>query len=178
MSTKFSEFTIGTAFGNADIVVGLQADNVQVTRALLLTAPHGEPIYITACDNDAAGIINDGGDAWMFVDDGPDAKVQADGDVIISDTSTSYGLFLNSAGTVVVQMKANQQTVFREGASNVWLSRDDSTGTTHLIGQTINIDWNNTGTPSMWMTSSPNYYQDAIDRIAAAVFGLLGGQIP
>jgi len=180
MATKFSEFPAGTELANADLVVGIQAgDNCQATKEMILTGAAGEDEVVKCSAGQKVCMNTDSGDATFEVRDNGETYLEVSG---TSEwrfgASGPYFGFDANGGVAIVCGIAGQEIAIQV-SGNCGIIFDVNTDTSHLFGTNIVIDFNSSGTTIMWQTAPPADYQQALNRLTAAVFNLLGpGQIP
>lgn len=152
---KISQMSAASEVFDADSVPIIQSgSNKKATRALLLTGSNNAPIYLVASSGQFVGLK--AGNYSIYVRD--------DGFIALEGQGTS--LQIDGSGNVTLR-----------GAS---LTLTTTTGLISLgqgIGGSVNVGY----TPSdlsIWLTTSPPDLATAVNRLAAAVAGLLGGGIP
>lgn len=152
---KISQMTAAAAVTDADLVPIVQAgSNMAATRAQLLTGSNNAVIYLVAASGQFVGIK---AGAYLI-------QVRDDGSINLEGQGAS--LQIDGSGNVLLRGQAltlNAQTGLMSLGQN--------------IGGSVQVQY----TPaslSDWATTSPPDLATAIDRIAAAVVGLLGSPIP
>lgn len=180
--TKISDMTAATVVQNAAIIPIVQAGaNLKATRALLLTAGTGEDLILKPAAT--KGVYINGTVSTVFL------GIQEDDEVIgIGDVAT---LGVNVGGLVFAGIEvANDGTVFTwfpDSGCQGWFGNAsidrglyvDPDGL--LVGlynpEGCYVEWIDS-TPANWASAPPPDMQEALQRLALAVAGLLGTAIP
>lgn len=169
MSSKISALPAAADIANADVVAGLRSGvNVKIDRPTYLTAKAGEAIALNSIvgkvEIDAAGRVT-----LLFTL----------GQLFqIKDSALVTYIEVGPTGTLNFQVP-NGQSIDLTGSLGGQILIDPSGVVTINCagGVSAEIDYF-PATPGDWVGGNPVEMHIAIDRIAAAVAGLLGGPIP
>jgi len=164
---KFSAFASAGTFGSTDEIVGLVgADNARFLRSVLNTYGAGGPIFL----NTPA--------SYVYIDDTPDIEIAVgSGGTINWLWNFINVLSLDSSGNFTISGPGGKPFNILNQGANITI---DAAGIISVISKS-NASSIVSYTPSNsadWQTSDPPDMAAAINRIAAAVAGLLGGPIP
>jgi len=176
---KISALAAATECANADLFVIVQGGgNKKLTKTLLLTGAGGEGLVLKALTGDAIVLNTDSGDAQFSVSDNGDVGWHCEGNFngVLTD-GTDVDTFTGIAG-------GGYQ--FSVSAVSTWIIVTTGTGQVMVDGvgnnfqvtnfTAINIEYL-PATSGDW-SGDPAWDREAIDRLAAAVAGLLGTPIP
>jgi hypothetical protein len=175
--TKISALPTTADVKNADVTVVVQGGaDFKVPRSQLLTAGTGEDIEVKGAPAHSAALIADGGDAFYQLDDSGHGEVFALNTFELgTSTGASAALFTQStAGTTFLFTDGTFFIVSNNGGTSGTFSISDAPNNCVIQGFT-SVIVQFTGSAVPWQISAPADLATAIDRLAAAVNGLLGG---
>jgi len=174
---KISALTAATSWANADITVIVQGGaDKKITKSLILTAGAGEDIALKADGAHASALVSADGNTQIGVANGGGAMSSDGGFFIHSLVGTTDETFGNGTtgwefqtdrGFTVKNFAGGSGTMVQSMSANTWTV----SGFTSVFLQVVL-------TNHVWATGDPPDAATAIDRLAAAVSGLLGGNIP
>jgi len=177
--TKFSDFAAGTEVANADQLVGLQGGaNVRVTKTMILTGATGENIAFKSAGGFAVSLLTDSALASFELDDSGTATLNADGGFIAQNVAGNWRLQGDSVGNVVLQCAAGKVISIREEGSTSEIQLDGSSDMILLLAAGGVSASYVSAVPGDWDGGSPPTFENALDRLATAVAGLLGTPVP
>jgi hypothetical protein len=166
MSSKISALPFASTVSDSDLLVIVQtAANKRTTRQQLFASAASEQMSFTS--GSAGCGINNNGEVVLSVASGKKISLLVNGQVVFE---------VDAGGTVTVSGTAGGQANL---SANGGLVNVDAAGNVALIpnaGQTVGIGYT-PGAAGNWNVA-PTDLLIAVDRLAAAVAGLLGGPIP
>jgi len=176
--TKISALPAGGVPANGEVFPSVQAAvTVKVTKAQLLSAKAGENFQVSGAAGQQISLIFASLNSYVQMDDAGNVAInsvagfqfgniaggnnfQGDATGRVSMTATGMGVaFVGTAGGPSMQTNPGPNTVVFVAAGG-------------MVCPYI------AGVPGQWNIAPPPDYNTAINRLAAAVFGLLGGPIP
>jgi hypothetical protein len=169
MSSKISALTPASEVSIVDNFVIVQsAANFKCTKSQILSAHSGEPMTLigpitSELELDLAGGIT---------------LLETSGATITIWDGTTVFFGVDSSGTINIDVPSGSQIVLT--SNGTVLEMDPSGNFSIVVGGTGSASYfyRTTLGPGTWQTASPVTIEDAIERIAVAVAGLLGGPIP
>jgi len=181
--TKISAFPAATNVVNADELPIVQTlVNAKVTRSLLLTGGTGEDIQVVSSLNQRVVLRTDTGQELISVDDVFGCLIIGTFGISLMDVGASALIQLTGAGALNLNSTPGQAvTVGSYGAANASMTMPGGAGPivfTANQGMTCPFVIQAPGAVGNWAVGVPADYNLAINRLAAAVAGLLGGPIP
>jgi len=176
---KISALAAATDCANADLFVIVQGGgNKKLTKALLLTSGPSESLILKADAGSGVFLNTDSGDAQLSVSDNGDIGWHVEGNFLgVLTDGTDVDTFSGIAGGGY-QFEVSAVSTFiiiTQGAGQVMV---DGVGNNFQVASfaAINIEYL-PATSGDW-SGDPAWDREAIDRLAAAVAGLLGTPIP
>jgi len=179
MATKFSDMASATDVSNSDQVVGLQAGvDTRMTKAQFLIGGAGENIALEASSGNLVSLLTPTNQASVVADDTGNVGMFGNLTVTVSHVPTGNNLTLNAAGNIVLAMttaSAGRITIGDAANDRILL---DMLNRICFITALNGFDASCvTGVAGSW-AFPPTSHQNAQDRIAVALAGVLGFPIP
>jgi len=139
----------------------------KVTKEDLFKVATGDDLY-----------LDDGGDGHIGLSGTGFANIFGLQGVHVQSTTmpSTDGLVMDNVGHVSLSSVAGQ-SLWLNVTSGAPVTIGDGSGYVTIQGVGVSVAYN-ASAPANWATSSPTTVHDALDRIAAAVAGLLGTPIP
>jgi len=180
--TKISAMLACMDVKNADILPIVQAGaNFKATRTQLLTAGIGEAIFVTANGMAAAVLCSPTNQNEVQVSDAFGVLIHGDLGVVMRDALTTWNITITAAGMITISSSGGANTMFVSGGPLASMTMNDATQIVTFVcvnGMICPFVIQAPGAIGNWAIGVPADYNLAINRLAAAVAGLLGGPIP
>jgi len=180
--TKISAMTPAASMLNADILPIVSAGaNFSVSKTLLLTAAAGEAIFVSSAAAGSAVLTTATGQAQTQVNDAFGVLVQADAGYVLQQAGLATNLAVSNLGAVNWQSAGGAATMTVQAGPGSSMVMNDAAGTVVFVcaaGMICPFVIQAPGAIGNWAVGVPADYNLAINRLAAAVAGLLGGAIP
>jgi hypothetical protein len=176
--TKISAMTSAATVLNADqipIVTG--GVNKRASKSAILSAAPGEPITIQGVAGQDSSLRNAGGTAVIYVTSAAVANVLGANGFFIGWPGFAVGIGLDGLGAIHIVPQFGAQVVIAYPAVSVGGTFDTSTGQIVFVASNGMTCPYLDGTGGAW-AFAPAHYNLAINRLAIALAGLLGGPVP
>jgi len=176
---KISDLAAATSTANADLLPTVQGGvNKKATRAIVLTGAPGEDMTMTLAAGQRLIIGNPLGAAFIIVDDTGTINVQANATAALSGNGAASTIRI--AGTTIQLFGATGpfDHVWDVNAGFSKIAFKTGTDQIQITSGIVIFVQYFAAVPGNWNIAPPPDYNTAIDRLAAAVAGLLAGPIP
>jgi len=176
---KISELPVATAMGLTEVLPIVQAGSTkQVTKTLLFTCKVGENIYIVAGAGDFAGLATNPDVGLIEVSGLGDINIRGNNSLsfLHNNSGTHLKILPTGVGEWSLPGAADRIDLGQLGVTEVII--DALAGKVNIKSPVQPFVTYIAGAGGNWNGGSPAEMALAIDRLAAAVAGLLFGPIP